>query len=56
MNAGVFLKLWQAGVEQFDELCGIDWNWLARDGAMAKARTLVGKKLVPIPPIVAKAA
>jgi transposase len=23
VEAGVFLKLWQAGVEQFDELCGI---------------------------------
>jgi putative transposase len=35
--AGVFLKLWQAGVEQFDELQGIDWNWLSMDGAMTKA-------------------
>jgi hypothetical protein len=33
----VFLKLWQAGVERFEELCGIDWAWLAMDGAMAKA-------------------
>jgi putative transposase len=24
VEAGVFLALWQAGVEQFDELCGID--------------------------------
>jgi transposase len=35
--AGVFLKLWQAGVEQFDELQGIDWEWLSMDGAMTKA-------------------
>lgn len=35
--AGVFLKLWQAGVEQFDELGGIDWDWLSMDGAMTKA-------------------
>src|SRR5262245_18383526 len=35
--AGVFLKLWQAGVEQFDELKGIDWQWLSLDGAMTKA-------------------
>ena len=35
--AGVFLKLWQAGVEQFDELQGIDWNWLSMDGALTKA-------------------
>jgi putative transposase len=35
--AGVFLKLWQAGVEQFEELKGIDWDWLSMDGAMTKA-------------------
>ena len=35
--AGVFLRLWQAGVEQFDELKGIDWGWLSMDGAMTKA-------------------
>jgi len=37
VEAGVFLKLWQAGVEQFDELKGIDWEWLSMDGAMTKA-------------------
>lgn len=36
-EAGVFLKLWQAGVEQFDEVCGIEWDWLSMDGAMVKA-------------------
>jgi putative transposase len=36
-DAGVFLALWQAGVEQFDELKGIDWDWLSMDGAMTKA-------------------
>src|ERR671917_233140 len=35
--AGVFEKLWYAGVEQFDELQGIDWAWLSMDGAMTKA-------------------
>src|SRR5919202_4786563 len=37
VKAGVFLKLWYAGVEQFDELQGIDWTWLSMDGAMTKA-------------------
>lgn len=37
VQAGVFLSLWQAGVEQFDELKGIDWAWLSMDGAMTKA-------------------
>jgi transposase len=35
--AGVFLRLWQVGVARFDELHGIDWNWLSMDGAMTKA-------------------
>jgi putative transposase len=35
--AGVFVKLWQAGVEKFAELKGIDWSWLSMDGAMTKA-------------------
>ena len=35
--AGVFLKLWHAGVQQFEELCGIEWDWLAMDGALTKA-------------------
>ena len=37
VEAGVFLKLWQAGVERFDELKGINWEWLSMDGAMTKA-------------------
>jgi putative transposase len=36
-DAGVFLALWHDGVEQFDELQGIDWNFLSMDGAMTKA-------------------
>ena len=41
--AGVFLRLWQAGVAQFDELKGIDWQWLSMDGAMTKAPLGGGK-------------
>jgi len=37
VETGVFLKLWQAGVEQFAELQGLDWAWLSMDGAMTKA-------------------
>lgn len=43
VDAGVFLKLWYAGVEQFDELQGIDWNWLSMDGALTKAPLGGGK-------------
>jgi transposase len=43
VEAGVFLHLWRAGVEQFDELQGVDWAWLSMDGALSKA-PLGGKK------------
>jgi transposase len=48
VQAGVFLKLWQAGLEQFEETCGIDWQWLSMDGAMTKA-PLGGEKTGPNP-------
>ena len=48
VEAGVFLKFWQAGVKQFDELCGIEWGWLAMAGAMTKA-PLGGGKTGPNP-------
>jgi hypothetical protein len=35
--AGVFLHLWSAGVERFDELKGIDRDGLSLDGAMTRA-------------------
>lgn len=37
VNAGVFLQFWEAGLEQYDEVKGIDWEWLSMDGAMTKA-------------------
>ena len=37
VEADLFLRLWQAGVERFGELQGLDWAWLSRDGAMTKA-------------------
>lgn len=46
VKAGIFLKLWQAGIEQFDEVRGIDWQWLSMDGAMTKA-PLGGEKNRP---------
>jgi putative transposase len=46
--AGVFLKLWRVGVDRFDELKGIDWEWVSMDGAMTKA-PLGGEKKRPKP-------
>ena len=36
-QAGVFERFWQAGLLAYDELRGLDWEWLAMDGAMTKA-------------------
>jgi len=46
VKAEVFLQLWQVGVARFDEVRGIDWDWLAMDGAMTKA-PLGGEKNRP---------
>jgi len=37
IEADVFLALWQQGLLAYDALQGIDWEWLAMDGAMTKA-------------------
>jgi transposase len=36
-EAGVFLKLWQSGLAEYDEMEGIAWTWQSIDGAMVKA-------------------
>ena len=46
VTAGVFLRLWRAGIERFDELQGVDWDWVSMDGAMTKA-PLGGEKNRP---------
>ena len=35
--AGVFVNLWAMGLHEYDGLKGLDWEWLATDGAMTKA-------------------
>ena len=42
-EAGVFRRLWQAGLIEFDANIGIDWEWQAMDGAMTKAPLGGGK-------------
>jgi transposase len=42
--AGVFQKLWAMGLQQYDQLKGIDWSWQSMDGAMTKAPLGGGKK------------
>ena len=36
-DAGVFATFWRLGLLEYDELKGINWDWLAMDGAMTKA-------------------
>src|SRR5262249_30458954 len=41
--AGVFHQLWALGLEEYDELKGLEWAWQSMDGAMTKA-PLGGKR------------
>lgn len=41
--AGVFLRLWEMGLLEYDEMKGIDWEWQSMDGAMTKAPLGGGK-------------
>lgn len=44
VKAGVFLRLWESGLMEYDELKGIAWDWLSMDGAMTKSPLSGGKK------------
>ena len=35
--AGVFQRLWEAGLLAYDDFKGLDWDWLSLDGCMTKA-------------------
>jgi putative transposase len=37
VGAGVFQELWRRGLLEYDTVVGIDWAWLACDGATGKA-------------------
>ena len=47
-QAGVFHEIWRQGLLEYDKVVGIDWSWLAADGAMSKA-PLGGPKTGPNP-------
>lgn len=46
MAAGVFAAFWREGLLAYGGAVGIDWSWLALDGAMTKA-PLGGEKTGP---------
>lgn len=37
VELGVFSRLWEAALEEYDDLKGIDWEWQSLDGAMNKS-------------------
>lgn len=46
MRSGFFIKLWRAGLAEYDDMEGIAWSWQSIDGAMIKAplaREAVGR-------------
>ena len=44
----MFHEIWRQGLLEYDKVVGIDWAWLAADGAMSKA-PLGGAKTGPNP-------
>ena len=42
-ECGVFYKMWQNGLLDYEECYGIDWKWQSADGAMNKS-PLAGEK------------
>ena len=47
-RAGVFHEIWRQGLLDYNAAVGIDWDWLAGDGAMTNA-PLGGPKTGPNP-------
>jgi len=43
VEAGVFYRLWEAGLNQYARDVGIEWEWNSMDGVMVKA-PLGGKR------------
>ena len=37
VQQGVFHRLWQEALQEYDELASIDWEWQSLDGAMTKS-------------------
>lgn len=55
-QAGLFEEFWRLGLLNLQALDGIDWSWLALDGAETQGSLGRGKKPAPTRPTAAKAA
>lgn len=47
-EAGFFDRVWQAGLDKYDEFKGIEWEWQSADGCQIKA-TLAQESVGPNP-------
>jgi putative transposase len=52
-RAGFFQALWQAGLSEYEDLVGIQWEWQAADGVMRHPPLSVRPRPEPIPLIAA---
>jgi len=37
VRQGVFEQMWQMALQEYDDLVGLDWEWLSADGSMTKS-------------------
>ena len=44
-RAGVFGEIWRQGLLEYDEVVGIDWSFLAADGAMTRPRSAARRRV-----------
>lgn len=47
-RAGVFRRMWQAGLTEYDELKGIAWKWQAADGVTLAPHASAGVTKAPL--------
>ena len=52
-RAGLFQAVWQAGVSEYDDLVGIQWEWQAADGVLRHLPLSATPRPEPIPLIAA---
>jgi putative transposase len=50
-SQGFFRQRGLRGLQEFDELVGLDWEWQSMDGVMTKAPDSAARRPDPIPPI-----
>jgi putative transposase len=43
IRQGIFEKMWQMALLEYDDFKGLDWDWLSADGAITKAPLGGGK-------------